>query len=182
MTPKGKSFKSLLVQLSACKDAIEWAGDMTIEEVVQKCQRGDWLLWLAMRIDVDDRKLALAKGECANTVRYLMKDEASIKAVDYGNGKISKEMLITAADAAHAAAAADAAHAAAAASDYAAASAAAAAADYAAAAAAADAAHAAYSAASDYARKEILLRTANICREIIGQLIIDNVKHEIEKQ
>ena len=173
-------FKELLSKLSACSDAREWAGDMNIEDVVAKCHRGDWLLWLAKRIDVDDRKLTLAKGHCANTVRHLMKDERSIKAVDaalgYGNGHITKEEL----NAAYAAAA-DAAYAAYDAAAYDAAAYAAYAdaayAAYAAAYAAADAAYAATADADAYAaaRKKNQMQTADICREIIGKEIISKV-------
>jgi hypothetical protein len=92
-----KKFQDLLKELHACSDACEWAGEMTIEEVVEKCHRGDWLLWLAKRANVDDRKLILAKGHCANTFRYLMKDQRNIAAVDavikYGNGEITRDEL-----------------------------------------------------------------------------------------
>ena len=87
--------KDLLLKLKACEEAVEWAGDKTTEEVIDTCHRGDWLLWLAYKLEVDDRPFTLAKGHCANTVRHLMKDERSIKAVDaaiaYGNGEVSKE-------------------------------------------------------------------------------------------
>jgi hypothetical protein len=103
--------KELLQKLHACKDAIEWAGDKTWEEIYNTCHRGDWLLWLFKRTNPDDLQLLiLAKGHCANTVRHLMKDERSIKAVDaaiaYGEGKISREELDAAAYAAVSAAAA----------------------------------------------------------------------------
>jgi hypothetical protein len=179
-----KTFKELLIELSACLDAREWAADMTVEDVVAKCHRGDWLLWLAMRICIDHRKMTLAKGHCANTVRHIMKDERSIKAVDaaisYGNLEIIKADLEDAADAA--ARAADAAA-------YAAADAAARAADAAAdaaayaAAAAADSADAAYAAGyAAAARKSNQMQTADICREIIGQEIIDKVNKILNTQ
>jgi len=101
--------KDLLLKLKACEEAVEWAGDKTAEEVIATCYRGDWLLWLAYQLKVDDRPFTLAKGHCANTVRHLIKDERSIKAVDaaiaYGNGEISKEELKNAAYPAAAAAA-----------------------------------------------------------------------------
>lgn len=56
-----KTFKSLLIELRACEDAVEWANDMSIEEVVLKCDRGNWLLWLAKKVNVDLRLLTLAK-------------------------------------------------------------------------------------------------------------------------
>jgi len=183
--------KELLLKLKACKEAVEWAGDKKAEEVIDTCHRGDWLLWLAYKLEVDDRPFTLAKGHCANTVRHLMKDDRSIKAVDaaiaYGNGEISKQKLeaasyasdaatyaATAASAAYAATyAAYAADAATYASDAAAAATYAAyAATYAATAAAA-AAYAATAAAA--AKKTNQLETANICRKYLGHLILEKL-------
>ena len=181
-----KPFKQLLIELNACEDAREWADDKSIEEAVNTCPRGDWMLWLAKKVNVGIRPLTLAKGKCANTVRHLMKDERSIKAVDsaidFGNGLIEESELRDAdAAAAYAAyAAAYAAYAAAYAADDAAAAAAAYAA-YAAYAAAysAAAAYAAYAAAyaayAAAARIKNQLLTADICREIIGDEIVTKV-------
>jgi prophage DNA circulation protein len=158
------TFKDLLIQLDACESAREWAGDMPIEEVVATCHRGDWLLWLTKRVDADLRLRTLAKGHCANTVRHLMTDERSLNAVDvaiaFGEGKATREELDAAADASRAAA--DAAYAAAA-DAYAA------------------AAYAAYAAAAapydDAAACGALNRqqTADICREYIGESLIQKV-------
>ena len=110
-----KTFKQLLNKLNACKEAVRWADDKTIEQVIEQCHRGDWLLWLARRVDIGLHPLTLAKGHCANTVRHLMKDERSIKAVDtaiaFGEGKVTIAEFAAdyaAAAAAYAAAAADA--------------------------------------------------------------------------
>jgi hypothetical protein len=180
---------SILKELDACEEAIKWCAEnkfKTIEEAWEKCERGDWMLWLYRRLYPDNlRELTLAKGYCANTVRHLMRDERSINAVDaaiaFGEGKISKVELRAAAAAASAAAAADAADAAyaadyaaaATAADYAAATTDAAyAADYAAYAAsdAADAAYAASAAADGaYAAAKKLNQklTADICRQYL---------------
>ena len=108
--------KELLIKLNACEGAREWAKDKSWEEVYNTCHRGDWLLWLFQRINPGDLQLlTLAKGHCANTVRHLMKDERSLRAVDaaiaFGEGKITREELDTVAkkarDAACAAYAAD---------------------------------------------------------------------------
>ena len=138
--------KKLLIKLDACPGAREWAGDKTWEEIYSTCHRGDWLLWLFRKTNPDDLQLlTLANGHCGNTVRHLMKDERSIKAVDaaiaFGEGKISKGELETTAYAyAYAASAAS----------------------------AASAAYAAYAAAADAdARKENQLLTANICRQYL---------------
>jgi len=156
--------KDLLLKLKACKEAVEWAGDKTAKEIIDTCHRGDWLLWLADKLKVDDRPFTLAKGHCANTVRHLMKDDRSIKAVDaaiaYGNGEVSKEELKNAASAAYAAYAASADSYAAAASAYAASYAADAAASYAADAAA--------------SRKSNQLETADICRKYLGKYLYKN--------
>jgi len=164
------TFKTKLQKLGACKEAIEWVGDMTLEQAWKKCQRGDWMLWLYAKMYPENkRELTLAKAHCTNTVRQLMKDERSRKAVDiaiaYGEGNATEAQLKNAANAADAAyAAANAANAA-----YAAVAAA-----YAAAAAAADAAYAAAAANAAYAvvssanaKRENLMKTAKICRKYL---------------
>ena len=142
----------LLKKHNACNEAQTWAKDKTIEEAYNTCPRGDWMLWLFAKTNPDDlQRLTLAKGHCANTVRHLMKDERSIKAVDvaiaFGEGKATRDELI---DAYAAAGAGAAAYAAAAAYD------------------AADAGAAA-------AKKSNQLQTADICRKYLP-LEIWNVK------
>lgn len=170
----------LLIKLNACGDASVWAEGKTWKEIYETCHRGDWLLWLFKRTNRGDLKaLTLAKAYCANTVRHLMKDERSIKAVDvaisFGEGNATRDELnaaaITAYDAAYAAAdasAAYAAYAASAASSYAYAAAYSSAAN-AAYAASADYAYAAANAAADYdaARKANQQLTADICRKYL---------------
>jgi len=168
--------KELLMKLNACKDAREWAGDKSWEEIYNTCHRGDWLLWLFKRTNPDDlQPLTLAKGHCANTVRHLMEDERSLKAVDaaiaFGEGKISGEELNTSAAAAAYAAASDA-YAYAAYAAYAANAAAASnafASNAVAAVAAAYAAYAANAAAASNAaaKKENQQLTADICRKYL---------------
>ena len=164
-----KTFSSLLTELQACSDAKKWAGNMSATQVIKECHRGDWLLWLAKRLNMDDRKLTLAKAHCANTVRHLMKDQRSKDAVDaaiqYGLGNITlKQLWLAKADAAAAADADAAADAAAYAADAAA---------YAAADAAADAAaYAAAYAAADAAKAKNQKKTASICRKYIGKELL----------
>ena len=147
------NFQELLIELNACESAREWAEGKTWAEAYNTCYRGDWLLWLFARTNPDDlQRLTLAKGHCANTVRHLMKDERSIKAVDiaiaFGEGRATIEELKVA----YAAAADAAAYAAA----------------YAAAAyAAAYAAYAADESAWWAAKKENQQLTADICRKYL---------------
>jgi hypothetical protein len=154
-----KTFKQYLESLKACDDAIEWAGDKTIEQVVAECHRGDWLLWLANRCGVELQPLTLAKSYCANTVRHLMSDERSVKAVDvaiaFGEGRATRDELDAATSAAYAAAySADA-------------------------AADADAAYAASASAADAAANQ--QQTADICRKYIGELIIEKVNQQLNQ-
>jgi hypothetical protein len=168
------TFKELLIQLDACESVRDWAGDMPIEEVVATCHRGDWLLWIAKRVDVNLRLRTLAKGHCANTVRHLMTDERSINAVDvaiaFGEGRATREELNFAA-----ATAADAA------ASYAAACASYAAADAAYADTADAAAYAADAAYADFAAALNRQQTADICRQYIGESLIEKVNQLLTK-
>jgi hypothetical protein len=104
-----------LSKVGACSDARQWVRTQkSAEEAWQNCERGDWMLWLAKKLSVDDRKLTMAKYHCAAQVLHLMKDQRSLDAMaaslQYANGEISREQLN---DAAYAAADAYAAYAAA---------------------------------------------------------------------
>ena len=172
-----KTLKEFLKKKRACEDGYLFAKDLTLEEFLATCHRGDWILWLFVKSNPKSiRELTLAKGHCVNTVRYLMEDERSLRAVDvaiaFGEGKATKEELdssYAAADASYAAAdaAADSAYAAAytaAAPAYVAAYTAADSA-YVAASAADAAADAAADSASNY--KKNLMETADICRKYL---------------
>jgi hypothetical protein len=167
-----------LKELRACKEAIDWCKEnniTTLQEAWDKCERGDWLLWIYVKLYPNNiQELTLAKGHCANTVRHLMRDGRSIKAVDtaiaFGEGRADiGELRAASADAADAAAvyaasADDAAYAAATDAAYAAYAAAADAAY----AAAADAAYAAYAdTAYAAAKKQNQKQTADICRKYL---------------
>ena len=192
-----EQLKYKLNSLYACEESIEWLNERNAEQMWNGCPRGDWMLWLLKKLNLNKRKLTLCKGKCSETVKHLMKDERSIKAVEvairYGYSEATEEELSYAADAAadaYASAYAASAYAAAAYAAYAAAADAAAAyaADaYAAADADADAAAAyaadatayaaaAYAAAAyaadatayaDAAKKENQLLTANIIRQLV---------------
>jgi hypothetical protein len=168
--------QTLLKSHNACEEAREWALNKSWKQIFKTCHRGDWFLWLFKKTNPNDLQLlTLAKGHCANTVRHLMKDARSIKAVDisigFGEGKNTREELSAAgADAYAAYAAAAGASAAAYAAAYAAAGASAAGADAYAAYAAAYAAGAGASAAISNrvnTMKANQLLTANICRQYL---------------
>jgi hypothetical protein len=173
-----------LEKLNACSDAVEYVKTQKSPILAwQNCERGDWMLWLAKRLEVDDKKLTMAKAMCAKQVEHLMKDQRSKDALqacfDYVNGKITREQL-NIAYAAAAAYAADA-DAAAYAAAYAAYAAAAADADadaaaYAAAYATYAAAYAAYAAAYAAARQSSLKKSADICREYLTEEVLSKYK------
>ena len=198
MTNSNKTLKNFLKEHNACKDGYIFAKDLTLEQFLDTCPRGDWILWLFARMNPESLKeLTLAKGHCANTVRHLMKDNRSVQAVDaaikFGEGKICKKELDKAASAAYsidytpayaAASAASAAYYSAASAAYSAAyadadvfaAASAHASAYSAAySAAASAASAAYSAAYSAARTQHQKKTANICRKYLPIEIWNNI-------
>ena len=140
-----------LKNLNACRDAVEWTKTQKSPILAwRNCERGDWMLWLAKKLNVDDKKLTMAKAMCAKQVEHLMKDQRSKDALqacfDYVNGKITREELSAAAADAYAAA-------------Y-----------------AADAAYAATDAAYAAARNTSLKKSADICREYLTEEVLSKYK------
>lgn len=154
-------------RFNPCKESIEFRKQFPdFKSAWNNCPRGDWMLWIAKKLDVDLLKLTTAKALCANTVRHLMEDDRSTKAIDvalmFGQGKATIEELEIAAD--DAAAADDATYAADAA--YAAADTA-----YAANAAAA----AAYANDNANAKTQNQLQTADICRQVLTDVVFEAI-------
>ena len=56
---------ALLTRLGACHEAREWAAGKTLKQAWNECHRGDWLLWLAGRLDIDRKVLVRAACACA---------------------------------------------------------------------------------------------------------------------
>jgi hypothetical protein len=104
-----KTLKTFLEKHNACLNGFEFAKDLTLEQFLETCERGDWILWLFARTNPELlRELTLAKAHCANTVRHLMTDKRSVEAVDvaiaFSEGRATREELRAASDAASAAA------------------------------------------------------------------------------
>jgi hypothetical protein len=168
----------LLRRLNACSEAREWYEGQDSQQAWLDCARGDWLLWIAARLDVDRTLIVLAACDCAElALRHVPAGEDRPRAAidtarSWARGEATIEAVRAAAYAADAAA--DAAYAADAAADaaYAAADAAYAAhAAYVAAYAAADAAHAARAADAAYAAE--LRRCAELVRRRISWDVIE---------
>jgi hypothetical protein len=182
---------SQMSDLGACSDAVNWVSiqDGTAQEIWDRCERGDWMLWYAAKAKHDAREVGMAACLCAReALPYVPAGEdrprVCIETTErWCNGTATIDEVKKSRDAyaaragaasASAAAAADAAYSAAASADAAAAAdaaySAAASADAAAArAAAACSADAAYSAAAAAdARKMSLTRSAELVRTIIA--------------
>ena len=163
-----------LKKFDACTEGYEWAKGKTLTEAWSTCERGDWMLWYAAKINIDRKLLVKAACACARlSLKFVPDGEqrpriAIETAEAWAEGKASLNDVETASYATYAAAytyAADAADAAANAA-YAAANAAYAAAYVAYAAdAATDAADAAYAADATDAT------TLRVCAEIVRDMI-----------
>ena len=161
----------LLKRLSACREATEWYNGRDSKAAWAECERGDWMLWIAVRLGVDRKLIVLATCDCAETaLKHIPSGEERTRialetARAWTRGEATIEQVRAAADAAadaaaYAAAADTAAYAAADAAAYSAAAAAAAAAD-------AAYAYAAAAAAAAYARRESLRNSAELVRKQI---------------
>lgn len=166
----------------ACNEGLNYfLSQPSFKDAWNNCPRGDWMLWLAAKINIDERTLYLARGYCANTVIHLMKDERSKNAVKmtikYGRNKATKKELKAAYAAAICATATAAADDAATDAAYAADAADAAAVCAAATAAATAAAYAAATAAAAYAAKtKNQKKTADMCRKYLTKAIFEKLK------
>ena len=89
--------KDVLIKMGACPKAIQWVGDKSVQEAWESCPRGDWMLWFAVKLQADKKKLFLVKSLACYEIIHLMKDQRSRDAVLaaslYGKGRIPKEEL-----------------------------------------------------------------------------------------
>src|SRR3990167_49837 len=98
-----------IYKFKPCLDAIEYYDTCkSSEKAWNNCPRGDWMLWIALKLGVNIKILTLAKVHCALTVRHLMKDKRSIKALEvalkFANNKATLKELKIAANVANVAA------------------------------------------------------------------------------
>lgn len=154
MTPIEK-----LEELEACEGATEWAQGKDWPEIIETCHRGDWLLWLAKRVDVDRKLVVLAAVRSARLAEQWMR-QASKDALDvverWCRGNATEKEFRGAVRA----------------SVYA--SACTTNADYVARVAATIAANSATNADdADYVCDETIKKSANICREVFGKELLE---------
>lgn len=79
-------FSERLEQMGACTEAVEWVGRKGIRKSWETCERGDWMLWLAGRIDIDRKLLMLCACDCA---------ERGLKYVPEGEDRPAEAIRIT---------------------------------------------------------------------------------------
>ncbi len=86
--------------IGTCRDGCVWASKYKQPLVAWRaCDRGDWLLWLAVKLGVNRADVVLAASECAMLVLDYMMDERSRRGLNLatqwagGNPQPSLEML-----------------------------------------------------------------------------------------
>ena len=57
--------QGLLERLGACREAADWYDGRDSEQAWAECERGDWMLWVAGKLNVDRKVLVAAACECA---------------------------------------------------------------------------------------------------------------------
>src|SRR5574343_1508000 len=71
------TFADELRALNACREAVLWVGDRTLEQAWRECKRSDWMLWLLRELDIDARRCA---GLFALRVWHLVPKDAELAA------------------------------------------------------------------------------------------------------
>jgi len=64
-----------LKKINACNDAVKWIGDRDLEAAWKECPRGDWMLWLAGRADIDRKLLVKTACKCAELALSIYEKE-----------------------------------------------------------------------------------------------------------
>ena len=69
-------FTDKLNQMAACSEAAKWVGKRGLKTAWRDCPRGDWMLWYAGKIGIDQKLLVLAACDCAETaLKYVPEGE-----------------------------------------------------------------------------------------------------------
>lgn len=98
-----------LRDMGACIEALEWLANCDSWATAwNTCQRGDWMLWLAARKNIDRRRPVLAACECARIALPYAKDPSALVAIEtterWARGEATVDEVRAAANAANAAA------------------------------------------------------------------------------
>lgn len=64
--------KHVLRRLGACRQATDWYNNQDSQDAWESCPRGDWLLWLAEKLEIDHKSIVLAACDCAElSLKYV---------------------------------------------------------------------------------------------------------------
>ena len=106
------TLRDRIAHMRPCGGAVAWLGDQTDPALAwAKCDRGDWMLWIAARLGVDRRLVGRAKVDCARTALPYVREEDLLAvllalhvAEEFAAGRAGEDDCWAAADAAAAAA------------------------------------------------------------------------------
>jgi hypothetical protein len=101
------SFKQQLIELKACREAINWVENRTFEQAWRDCHRGDWMLWLLEQMRekegwLNEKDIMLLGCWCTRrALKYVPEEEKRpLKAIEakeaWIRGETTREEMITA--------------------------------------------------------------------------------------
>jgi hypothetical protein len=97
-----KQFKSLLIKLDTCCDAVKWAKGKTLTDAWNECERADWMCWLLVKMankpGWPNNSIVMHCGvDCAETALHYTNDvrvnECLTIARKHADGKATDEEL-----------------------------------------------------------------------------------------
>lgn len=75
-TISSEQFADILIEISGCSEAAEWAKGKTPEEAWSACERGDWMLWIAAKSGVERKLIVMQACKAARrALKYVPKGE-----------------------------------------------------------------------------------------------------------
>lgn len=90
-----------LRKMNACQIALNWtAKQRSMDSAYGKCDNGSWLLWLAKKVKVDDRLIAMACYRIADIIYEITKEDYELRwALSnlkmYAEGERSENQLVS---------------------------------------------------------------------------------------
>ena len=98
--------RARLTKINACSAALQWLGDRDAKTAYADCERGGWLIWLAVHLpNIDRKQLHLLACDIARTVLPIYEkrhpnDDRPRKAIEakeaWVRGEITDEQLMVA--------------------------------------------------------------------------------------
>jgi hypothetical protein len=94
-------FKTMLIKMRACNDAIDWVGNKSIKQAWEECERADWMLWYLSKT-IDRKRVVYLAALCAETVVDIYEkkypNDSRVRdciqaCKDWSNNKISLDEL-----------------------------------------------------------------------------------------